>query len=260
MKQQNRTFQRLAIGLTLILFIISTHSTKAQDKAWNANWIWSSDQGPNNTWINFRKKVTLNGKPNSAVTRIAAENKYWLFVNDVIVVRDGGLETRPDLDNTYYDEIDLAPFLKGGDNIISALVWHKGGPECYTQRTLADGGFLFETQLTGSDIDKILSDNSWKIRIDSSYVRGVYAYKYNVSGNVNFNKDAFGGDPIQGIAKAGYYRRAGSSSPFIKCANENESFTLPGNCDVVFGAMESPLRPDNDSKWVAYPVTFDARN
>ena len=259
MKQQQCTLQRLAIGLTLFFSIISFQSTKAQGATWAANWIWTSDQGPNNTWVSFRKKVTLSGKPTSAVTRIAAENKYWLYVNDSLIVRDGGIEVRPDIDNTYYDEIDLAPYLKDGDNIICALVWHKGGPECYTQRTLADGGFLFESQLTGSSVNSVLSDNTWKMKTDSAFVRGIYLYKYAQSGTIKFDNATFG-DPIFGFAKEGFYRPVGSSAPFIKCANENESFPLPGVCDVAFAVIETPLRPDNDSKWVAYPVTFDARN
>lgn len=87
---------------------------KAKDETWKANWIWTSEQGPNNAWVDFRKKVNLSAKPTTAITRIAAENKYWLFVNDSLIIRDGGLETRPDLNNTYYDEIDLAPYLKAG--------------------------------------------------------------------------------------------------------------------------------------------------
>lgn len=260
MKRQFTTLQRVVKTLTLLCLMTSPQLAKSQEKPWTANWIWTSTQGPNNVWVDLRKKVTLTGKPATAVTRIAAENKYWLFVNDSLVVRDGGLELRPNLNDTYYDEIDLAPYLKDGDNIICALVWHKGGPDCYTQRTLANGGFLFESQLSGSNISSIVSDNSWKIKTDSAFVRGIYLYKYGVTGTVKFDNTTFGGDPIYGSAKSGYYRPVGSSSPFIRCADENGSFALPGTCDVAFGAMDVPLKPDNDFKWVAYPVTFDARN
>jgi len=260
MKNKYFTLQGYLKAFTLVCFILSVQYTKAQVETWSANWIWIAAQGPNNTWVDFRKKVTLTGKPTSAITRIAAENKYQLFVNDVLVVRDGGLETRPDLTDTYYDEIDLAPYLNDGDNIISALVWHKGGPDCYTQRTFASGGFLFDSQLTGSNISTIVSDNTWKIKVDSAFIRGIYKYKYGVTGTVSFTNTVFGGDPIYGSVKAGYYRPSGSSKPFIKCAAENGTFALPGICDVAYGSMDDPLKPDNDYKWVAYPVTYDARN
>lgn len=260
MKQLFYILQRFVKVLTLLCLMISAQFAKAQDQIWTANWIWTSDQGPNNTWVDLRKKVTFTKKPTTAVTRIAAENKYWLYINNTLVVRDGGLDTRPNLNDTYYDEIDLAPYLKKGDNIICALVWHKGGHEGYTQRFLPDGGFLFDSKITGSNRSTVVSDKTWKIKTDSAFIRGIYLYKYGVAGTIKFDNTTFGGEPIQGVAKAGYYRPAGSSSPFIKCANENDSFTLPGICDVAYGVMDSQLKINGDYKWIAYPVTFDARN
>ncbi|MHB9143423.1 MAG: alpha-L-rhamnosidase-related protein, partial [Paludibacter sp.] len=260
MKQFFYILLRFVKVLTLLCLMISVQFAKAQDRNWTANWIWTSDQGPNNTWVDFRKNVILNSKPATAITRIAAENKYWLYVNDVLVVNDGGLESRPNLNDTYYDEIDLAPYLKKGDNIICALVWHKGGREGYTQRFLPDGGFLFDSKIIGSSISTIDSDKTWKIKTDSTFIRGIYLYKYGVSGIIKFDNATFGGEPIKGVANVGYYRPSGSSSPFVKCANENDSFTLPGICDVAYGVMDSQLKIMDDYKWVAYPVTYDARN
>src|SRR5690349_12665554 len=112
-----RTMNLIAKGL--MIFVLSLPLFKPYHscaQSWSANWIWTSDQGPNNTWLSFRKKVTLSAQPAKALTKIAAENKYWLYVNDNLVVKDGGLDIRPDLNNTYYDEIDLAPYLKSGEN------------------------------------------------------------------------------------------------------------------------------------------------
>ena len=88
---------------------------KINPSSWQANWIWTSAAGPANTWLSLRKKVTLSAKPGRAMTRIAAENKYWLYVNNQLVVKDGGLDVRPDLLNTYYDEVDIAPYLTAGE-------------------------------------------------------------------------------------------------------------------------------------------------
>lgn len=257
------SFKLRFLPLTVYLLLsLITRSLVANsgDDTWSAQWIWTNDQGPNNTWVNLRKTVFLSQKPSAAITRIAAENKYWLYINDSIVVREGGQEIRPDLNNTYYDEIDLAPFLTKGNNIISVLVWHKGGPEGYTQRTLPDGGFLFETQLTGTKNSNIVSDKSWKIKTDEAFLRGVFSYKYAVEGNIKFDQTSFGKDINKNIVKKGYYRPAGSSQTFIACANEGETFTLPYLSDVAFGTIESPKRMDADFKWIAYPVSYDARN
>ncbi|WP_343670119.1 PA14 domain-containing protein [Chitinophaga sp.] len=134
-----------------------------------ANWIWSSTAGPNNTWMAFRKKVTLSAKPGTAITKIAAENKYWLYVNNTLVVKDGGLDIRPDLINTYYDEVDLAPYLQAGENTIAVLVWYKGGNNGYTQRAVGNGGLLFDAQLSGSTPSAITSDDTWKLLVHPSF-------------------------------------------------------------------------------------------
>ena len=237
--------------------MLALNSVNAQE--WNANWVWTNERGPNDQWVNLRKEVTLDAKPVKAITRIAAENKYWLYVNGTLAVRDGGMELRPDLDNTYYDEIDLAPFLKAGENVIAALVWHKGGPECYTTRVLENGGFLFQSEMEGTNPARLISDSSWKIRKAPGFIRGAFLYKFNETGDITFSNDEFGGDPVENCVKAGYYRPVGSSGEFIQCAEENGSFTLPTASDVVYGTIGEPMKQWNANKWLAYAVTVDAR-
>ncbi|OQP56817.1 hypothetical protein A3860_09540 [Niastella vici] len=245
-------------GTILQLAEIELFGTPASGN-WTANWIWAADQGPNNTWLSFRKKVTLSAQPSKAITRIAAENKYWLYVNDSLVVRDGGLDIRPDLNNTYYDEIDLAPYLKSGENTIAALVWYKGGADGYSQRTVDNGGFLFEAAVTGASPASIVSDNSWKVKLNPAFNRGTFNFKYAVSGTITFNNATFL-DPIPNVVKAGYYRITGSGNPWTKCADESGSYTLPGVCDVAYGSENNQLKPAGDYKWVEWPVSYDAMN
>jgi len=259
-KVHNKQYLLVLLCL-LCLEFIPIYSNAQSPQPWSANWIWTSEQGPDNIWLDFRKKVTLTSKPTTAITRIAAENKYWLFINGSLIVRDGGLDLHPDLKNTYYDSLDIAPYLNAGDNVISALVWHKGGHEGYTQIALANGGFLFDSKLTGTGISSIISDNTWKIRVDSAFNRCAFSYKYGISGSIKFDNTTFGGDPIPGSTKFGFYRKAGSFTPFKLCANQNQSFTLPtGTWDVAYGSQEHQLMPGNDYKWLAWPVSYDARN
>ena len=138
---------------------------------WTAQWIWQPRDRPANSWLRLRKKVTLSGKPSSAVVRIAAENKYWLYVNGQLVAPDGGLDVRPDLTNTYYDSLDIAPYLTSGDNVIAALVWYKGGVAGYSQQMKSDGGFLFEAAVAGATPAKIVSDRTWKAWIHPAFAR-----------------------------------------------------------------------------------------
>jgi len=136
---------------------------------WTANWIWQSADGPVNTWLCLRKTVTLSAAPASAPTRIAAENNYWLYINGRLVVPGGGLDLRPDLTNTYYDSIDIAPYLDSGKNVIAALAWYKGGIDGYSQIMAAKGGFLFESHIAGATPAAIVSDNTWKALVHPSF-------------------------------------------------------------------------------------------
>lgn len=135
----------------------------------SANWIWSSVAGPDNTWMAFRKKVTLSAKPGTAITKIAAESKYQLYVNNQLVVKDGGLDLRPDQQNTYYDEVDLAPYLQAGENTIAVLVWYRAGQGGYSQITTGNGGLFFDARLSGSTPSTIASDDSWKFMVHPSF-------------------------------------------------------------------------------------------
>lgn len=149
-----------------------TTPAQAQRKAWlqsKAQWIWTARDGPDNTWLALRKKVLLSAKPQHAPVRLAAENKYWLYVNNNLVVRDGGLDVRPGFDNTYFDEVDIAPYLQKGVNVIAALVWHKGGKDGYTQLTVDKGGFLFEGNILGAGMPLLLSDSSWKVAVHPAF-------------------------------------------------------------------------------------------
>jgi hypothetical protein len=249
------------IILILCVPIVSTAQEQPNDDPeWTSHWIWTSADGPSNTWVSMRKKVSLTSKPTRAITKIAAENKYWLYVNNKIVVSDGGLDIRPDFKNTYYDEVDLAPHLEAGDNIIAVLVWNKGGDDAYSQKTVDKGGFLFDSKLEGTNLTSIVSDNTWKVQENPAFLKGSFFYKYGVSGTITFDNATFGGDPLPRIAKKGYYRPVGSTDPFIQCADEDQSFTLPGVCDVAYGSKDNQFKPWGDYKWIAFPVSYDARN
>jgi hypothetical protein len=158
----------------LALFLL----TAANAQGWTANWIWQSADGPANTWLCLRKTVTLSAVPTAAPTRIAAENNYWLYINGQLVVPGSGLDLRPNLTNTYYDSIDLAPYLVSGNNVIAVLAWYKGGSNGYSQMMVAKGGFLFESHLTGATPATIVSDNTWKVLVHPSFSKTAQAQEW----------------------------------------------------------------------------------
>ena len=79
-----------------------------------------------NTWLIYRKDVKLDAVPTEMFADIAADTKYWLWINGEPVVFEGGLKRGPAPNSIYFDRVDIAPYLKAGDNTIAVLVWHFG--------------------------------------------------------------------------------------------------------------------------------------
>lgn len=121
-------------------------------------WITTAQQDANqpNTWIAFRKDVTLKKAPSVAMTRIAADSKYWLWINGELAVFEGSLKRGPNPNDTYYDEIDLAPYLKKGTNKIALLLWYFG-KEGFSHKDSGKAGVIFDMN---AGKEQIISDAS----------------------------------------------------------------------------------------------------
>lgn len=147
----------------MILFLVQFAQAQKQ---WTAQWISSPDcKNEANTWICFRKDISLQKVPEQALAAIAADSKYWLWINGEMVVFEGGLKRGPSPDDTYYDEIDLAPHLNKGHNTIAVLLWYFG-KEGFSHKDSGKAGLLFDCQLPGL---KLSSDESWKTLIHPAF-------------------------------------------------------------------------------------------
>jgi len=152
--------------LFFILFFLLTYTSLKADVALQANWISHlSSQNATNTWFCFRKDFSLDGVPSKAVAKIAADSKYWLWVNGKLVVFEGGLKRGPNPNDTYYDEIDLSRFLEKGQNSISVLTWFFG-KDGFSHISSGKAGLLFECIAPGI---RIVSDRSWKVMQHPAY-------------------------------------------------------------------------------------------
>ncbi len=135
---------------------------------WKAKWIWDKENlTQKNVWMCFSKKVSLERKPEELIAYISADSKYWLYINGETVVFEGSVKRGPDESSGYYDSIDIAPYLKEGENRICALVWFWDNETSYSYNSSGQGGFLFEA--INDDIT-IISDKEWKVKRNSAYV------------------------------------------------------------------------------------------
>ncbi|AWW28861.1 glycoside hydrolase [Echinicola strongylocentroti] len=160
--------KKLLVVITLLFSVLC-----ADASSWdNARWIWQKEDGPSNTWMSFRKTVTLEEVPELAKARIGVDSKFWLWINGEMVLFEGGLSRGPSPvgewdrenkvtpSNSWYQTLDIQPYLKEGKNTIAILVWywgretHKG-----THIDSKKGGLLFHAQM---DDKKLVSDATWK--------------------------------------------------------------------------------------------------
>ena len=150
----------------IVIFFCFSLLCRGADDNWKAKWISvEQNQGKANTWMAFRKDIRLTDEPSSLTARIATDTKYWLWINNELVVFEGGLKRGPALHTIYYDEVDITPFLTVGDNTIAVLVWHFG-KNGFSHVNSGTAALLFEAINNDTEI---ISDESWSGMIYSPY-------------------------------------------------------------------------------------------
>ena len=139
---------------TLLFCAVVTLMAAAQP----ACWITADDSLRNapNTWMEFRKDFTLKKKPRKAEARIAADSKYWLWVNGTLTVFEGGLKRGPNRTDTYYDVVDLASWLRKGQNDIRLLLCYFGKAG-FSHVSSGQAGVIVDVPSIG-----LVTDASWQ--------------------------------------------------------------------------------------------------
>ena len=187
----------LAICIIALLFASTLNATEAN---WKAKWISRSyAAGTGNTWIAFQKKVELKSVPAELPARIAADSKYWLWINGEMVVFEGGLKRGPAPGDGYYDTVDIAPWLHPGQNVISILVWYFGS-NGFSHMSSGMAAMIFEA--CGGGVE-ILSDASWDACEHFAYgTASCEAPNYRLSeSNVRYDARKFNPDWFKGRSK-----------------------------------------------------------
>ena len=157
---------KLTVTFTFLLMIFFSSMAIDDDNWNNAEWITAVNcKDDPNTWISFRKTFKLKEIPDAAISKIAVDSKYWLYVNGNMVVFEGALKRGPNPDDTYYDEINIAPYLKAGENTIAILLWYFG-KHGFAHKSSGKAGLLFNCSIQEGNI---VSDESWKAIINPAY-------------------------------------------------------------------------------------------
>ena len=150
-----------------LLFALFLAMAPLQAKQWKGKWITSEySQSKTNSWLCFQKIVdlpALDGKP--VYADIAVDSKYWMWINGKMVVFEGGLKRGPNPRDTYYDHVDITPYLTEGKNSIAILMWFFG-KDGFSHNSSGKACLLFDCQ---TDNFSILSDGSWRSHYYTAY-------------------------------------------------------------------------------------------
>jgi len=107
----------------------------------NAEWIWGEDNKTKDQKMVFRYKVELDEVPDKAWCLAACDTKFWLWINGEEVVWEGGVFRESVPGCGWAEKFDIAPYLKKGENILSALVWFYGNGGRNNQNS-GEAGFI----------------------------------------------------------------------------------------------------------------------
>ncbi len=149
-----------------ILFLIAMIATLAFTDANAAKIITTPEAPAVSQWICFRKTFNIDGNVNDNTLRIAADSKYWLYVNGELEVYEGQLKRGPNPKDTYIDYVKLK-HLKKGSNSIAVLVWFYG-KHGFSHRNSKMGGLYFDLTVGKKHYE---SDNTWLTDIHPAFYK-----------------------------------------------------------------------------------------
>ena len=135
---------------------------------WKGKYIWDNSN-ENNTWMCFRNKINIGDEKDikKVVAQIAVDSKYWLYINDKIVVREGELKRGETRNSIYYDEVDISKYLKNGENTIAVLAWYWGDASL-SYNPSGKAAFLFQAKIGD---EYIITDDTWKVHKNPAFLQ-----------------------------------------------------------------------------------------
>lgn len=111
-------------------------------------WIWEA-KDIEDVHVAFRRHINLSAKPQRAVLHLSCESKATVYVNGEIVAVDAVLKRGPTPFDSFYQDIDCAPYLQQGENVVCILVhyWGKSGNASVNSQ---QGGLIYDLDVDGT--------------------------------------------------------------------------------------------------------------
>ena len=156
--------------LLLIICLMGSPTLLQAQEDESAPWISYPTANVNNYGVyHFRRSFTLDQAPSRLVVHVSGDNRYQLFVNGQRVAYG---PAKGDLTTYKYDEVDIAPFLATGDNVIAALVFNGGQDKPLALITYQTAFMVRAADTTYRFLD---TDRRWKTYQNPAYDQITYA-------------------------------------------------------------------------------------
>ncbi len=152
---------------SLLILLSSLSLSRAQDPV--EPWITYPTASVKHYGVyHFRKAFELRQVPEELMVDVSADLRYQFFVNGVPVCYG---PAKGDLQTYKYDEVDLAPYLKPGGNLIAALVFNHGKDKPMSMQSVQTAFMLRAVDPGYSDLN---SDESWLTYQNPAYTPVTY--------------------------------------------------------------------------------------
>jgi hypothetical protein len=114
--------------------------------------------------LDFRRDLKLDRRPDRFVVRVSADQRFILYVNGQRIAAG---PSRGDLARWRYQEIDLAPHLRQGANVVAAKVWSDGKVAPLAQ--ISAGVTAFSLAAVDPAYAPLIDTGpAWQVRVDTS--------------------------------------------------------------------------------------------
>lgn len=131
---------------------------------WKAEWITHPSESRLEYGVfHFRKNFELKDQSREFIIHVSADNRYRLFVNGKAVCLG---PARGDPEHWPYESIDIAAFLKPGNNLLAAVVWNFGELKPWAQFSIKTA-FIVQGNSASEEI--VNTDTSWKVIKNPAY-------------------------------------------------------------------------------------------
>lgn len=157
--------------LLLVFLLFVTNLTKAQlpdsswlYKRWDASWIAVPGASTQDYGVYyFRRTFHLDAMPARFPVYVSGDNRYKLFVNGRLVSLG---PARGDVTHWRFEVVDLAPYLRAGQNAVAAQVWNEGAQRPEANMTLRTAFIL---QGASPETQMLNTGENWRCIQDSAY-------------------------------------------------------------------------------------------